>query len=265
MRQGKTGLVGAMALVLALVFVGQGFAAEWSQVLEQIKTKYAKYTDDIKDLNMTQEMTMVTPDGNMVAQMTTLQKGKKFRSDSTMNVEGMPAEMGPMKTTIIFDGKDTWMISSMLGKKKLNPQESMDQQKDKNWWALVSEKAKITGKEKVGGRDCYVVEIEPQKNTVFSKIWLDEKNLDPLRTESKANKNDVMVMEFADFKKIKGVWEMPYKTTTHMNGKLMSTIIVKSLEINKGVADDQFDAAKVPVDKKGFSMGDMMKGMMNQK
>jgi len=262
MRKGKIGLVGAMAVVLALVFAGQGFAAEWPQVLEQVKAKYAKYTDDIKDLNMTQEMTTVSPEGNMVAQMTMLQKGKKFRSDSTMNMPGAPAEMGPMKTTIIFDGKDTWMISSMMGKKKLPQKEGQEYQKDKNWWDFISEKAKITGTEKVGGRECYVVEMEPQKDSAFTKLWLDMKNFVPMKMESKANKKDVMVMEFSELKKIKGGWEMPYKTTMFMNGKLVSTIVVKSLDVNKGVADDQFDAAKVPVDKKGFSMGNMMKEMM---
>ena len=255
-------VTGIMAMLIIMIVSGLGFAAQWPEVLQQIKDNQAKFSNDIKDINITQEMTTITPDGAMIAKMTFLQKGKKFRSESIMDILGMPQSMGPMKNTIIFDGKDTWMISSMMGKKKLSPKESLEQQKDKNWWDFISDKAKIKGKEKVGGRECYVVDIPEQKDTPFNTIWLNEKNLVPMRIQGKGLKKEVIITEFSDYKKVKGAWEMPYKTTTYMDGKLMFTIIVKSLKVNTGITDDKFDAAKVPVEKKGFSMGNMMKEMM---
>jgi outer membrane lipoprotein-sorting protein len=71
-----------------------------------------------------------------------------------------------------------------------------------------------------------------------------------------------MVVIFSDLKKVKGQWEMPYKTEMYAKGKLMSTVVITALQVNKGIADDQFNADKVPVEKKGFGMGDMMKQMM---
>ncbi|MBU4304508.1 MAG: outer membrane lipoprotein-sorting protein [Candidatus Omnitrophica bacterium] len=252
----------AVMLMAATTGAEQVFAADWPAVLQQIKAKYSQFGNDIQDISITQQMTTVAPEGTMVIEMTLLQKGKKFRSEGSMNMPGAPSGMGPMKTTVIFDGKDTWMIAPMMGKKKLSPQESKDQQKDKNWWELVSEQAKITGMEQTGGRECYVVAMNDPENAPFTRMWLDKNNLVLMKMESKGRKREPVVIEFSDFKKVKGEWEMPYKTEMYANGKLMSTIQVKALQVNKGVADEQFDAGKVPVEKQGFPMGDMMKQMM---
>ena len=39
-----------------------------SAVVEKIKAKYARYSQEIKDLNMVQEMQVMTPRGEMVSQ-----------------------------------------------------------------------------------------------------------------------------------------------------------------------------------------------------
>ena len=48
----------------------------------------------------------------------------------------------------IYDGKDIWMISSLMGKKKLSDEESKNYQSEMNWWDVISEKAEIVGTEK---------------------------------------------------------------------------------------------------------------------
>ena len=50
---------------------------------------------------------------------------------------------------------------------------------------------------------------------------------------------------------------MPYKTQVFLDSRLISTTVVKSLEMNKGLSDDLFDPDKVEV--KGFDMQEMMK------
>ena len=66
-----------------------------------------------------------------------------------------------------------------------------------------------------------------------------------------------------DFRKVKGDWELPYKTEMYGNNELMSTTLVKSVEINKGLSDDLFNPDKVKI--KGFNMQEMMKKMIQQK
>jgi len=171
------------------------------------------------------------------------------------------------ETIVIYDGKDTWKISPFMGKRKLSGEEGKQYQRARNWWELVSENAKIVGSEKVDKRECYVVEIEKGGEFPFTKVWLDKGNLILTKGESKGPKGKTIVWIHSDFRKIKGDWEMPYKTEMYMNGKLMSTSLVKSIDTNKGISDDLFDPDKVQVKekKKGPGLPGIMKKMLLEK
>ena len=179
-----------------------------------------------------------------------------------MQMPDMPKGMGEMETVIIYDGEDLWMISSFSGKKKLSDEEAHEYQTERNWWDLISEKAKIVGTEKVDKRECYVVETKEEKEFPFTRIWLDKKSLDLIKGERKQPKEETMLWVHSDFKKVKGDWEVPYKTEIYTGEKLVSTFLVKSLEINKGLSDDLFDPNKVKAKK--FDMQEMMKKMMQE-
>ena len=118
------------------------------------------------------------------------------------------------------------------------------------------------GSEKVNGRDCFVVEVEEKEEFPFTRLWLDKKNLTMVKGESQASTGGKAVVLYSDFRKIKGDWEMAYKTQFFEDSRLVYTSVVKSLEINKGLSDDLFDPDKVEV--KGPDMEEMMKGMMEE-
>jgi len=260
-----TGIRVIVLLLMSLVLiVSQGFPQDLSRLLKELEAKYAKFEEEIKDMTIVQEINAVTPEGEMVSEMQMLRKGEKFRMDTAMDMSqapDMPEGMGEMKTIVIYDGKDTWMISSFTGKKKLSGEVEKQYQREKNWWKLISEKAKIVGTEKVDKRECYVVKIE-DKEYPFTRLWLDKRNLVPIKGESEGTEGETILLIHSDFKKIKGVWEMPYKTEIYADSKLMSTSLVKSLEINKGLSDDLFDPDKVKIETKGLGMREMMKQMM---
>ena len=253
-----TGVTVLVAILISLVFgTGQGIAADWQDVLREAKAKYATFEKEIKDMNIVQETKTVLPEaGEISFEAKVFEKGNKFRIEATMQMPNMPKEMGGIPTVIICDGKDTWMISSMMGKKKLTDEESKQYQTRRNWWVFLPEEAQIVGIEKIGSLECYVVEIKEKNISPFTKVWMDKENLVLIRAEIKSEKEETMLMEFSDFRKIKGNWEMPYKTEMYLNKKLMSTTIVRSIEINKGLSDDLFAPDNVKV--KG-SMQDMMK------
>ncbi len=256
-----------LALISLFLTVNQGFTQDLSRLLKELEAKYAKFEEEIKDMTTAQEIKVVTSEGEMVSEMQMLRKGEKFRMDTTMDMSqapDMPEGMGEMKTIIIYDGKNIWMISSFTGKKKkLSGEVEKQHQRERNWWKLISEKAKIVGTEKVGKRVCYVVEIE-DKEYPFTKLWLDKKNLILIKGESKGTEGETILLIHSDFKKIKGGWEMPYKTEIYADGELMSTSLVKSIKINKGLSDDLFDPKKVKIKRKGFGMREMMKQMMRE-
>jgi hypothetical protein len=63
----------------------------------------------------------------------------------------------------------------------------------------------------------------------------------------------------SNFRKVEK-WEMPYTTEVFADGKLMTKSTIKTLNINKGLSDDLFDADKVSAATPGMpGMKDMMK------
>ena len=131
-----------------------GLATDISDILQQTKEKYAKFEEEIKDMTIVQEMKMVTEDGEVTEEIKMFKKGKKFRIETTMRISELPEMPEEMALTqiIIYDGKDSWMISPFMGKQKLPHEEGKEYQMGMDWWKFISEKTKVVGTEKVGER-----------------------------------------------------------------------------------------------------------------
>jgi hypothetical protein len=56
---------------------------------------------------------------------------------------------------------------------------------------------------------------------------------------------------------------MPFRTEMYSGKDLISTVVVKSVEVNKGLSDDLFDPDKV--EASGSDMKDMMDQMKKMK
>lgn len=254
-----------LATVLVVVLVsltlgtGQALSADWSSILKEKMAKCKEYNKEIKDETIVMEMKMALLEEEMTSssEVRRFFKGEKYRIEIIMQMPDMPKEMGGMMTIIIYDGKDTWMISSLAGKKKLPDEESKQYQKEGvSCCTRMFKNAKVVGTEKIGKRECYVVQPEEEGETSYTKIWLDKKNFYMVKSESEGTDGEIILMLNSDFRKVKGDWEMPYKTEMYEDNELMFTLLVKSIEINKGLSDDLFDPDKVKV--KGFNMQEMM-------
>jgi len=254
--------------VILLNGICQGFSKSLSDILEEAKAKYTNFQRDIKDMSLIFDSKMYTPEGEMASEMKLFTKGEKSRSEIMMQIPeatGMPEGMGSMQIIIIFDGKDTWMISPFTGKRKLTPEqteEQMQYQTGMNWWKSISDKAKYVRIEKVNNRECYLLELKIEGTSPYSRIWVDKKNLFLVQAEGKNSSGESMRMIFSDFRKIKGGWEFPYKTEMFIDGKPMFTLLVKSYKLNQGLSDELFDVDKVEVS--GPNLQEMMQNMMQQ-
>jgi len=257
----------AVSIILLLV-VGQGFSQSVSDILKRAESNYKDFHQNFKDMAMIFDAKMYTPEGEMTSEMKLFTKGEKSRSEIVMQFPesaGMPEGMGSMQTIIIFDGQDTWTISSFTGKKKLTDEqaeEQMQYQTGMNWWRSISDKAKYVGIERINNRECYVLEIEAGEDSLHSRVWVDKNNLFLVQTESKTDSEETMRMIFSDFRKIKDNWELAYKTEGFIDEVPMMTILLKSFETNQGLSDDLFDVDKVEVS--GPNMQEMMQNMMQQ-
>jgi outer membrane lipoprotein-sorting protein len=248
--------------------IGQGFSQSLSDILRKAESNYINFNQNFKDMSIVFDAKIYTPEGEMTSEMKLFTKGEKSRSEIVMQfpeAAGMPEGMGSMQTIIIFDGQDTWMISPFVGKNKLTArqaEEQMQYQTGMNWWRSISDKAKYVGIERINNRECYVLEIEAEGASLYSRIWVDKNNLFLVQTEGKNDSRETMRMIFSDFRKIKDNWELPYKTEGFMDEVPMLTILLKSFEINQGLSDDLFDVDKVEVS--GPNIQEMMQNLMQQ-
>jgi len=270
MKRNKVKWSVILLVVSVILFsaIGQAFSQSVSDILRKAESNYKNFNQDFKDMVMVFDAKIFTPEGEMTSEMKLFTKGEKSRSEIVMQfpeAAGMPEGMGSMQTIIIFDGQDTWMISSFAGKKKLTTEqaeEQMQYQTGMNWWRSISDKANYIGIERINNRECYVLEIEAGGDSLYSRIWVDKNNLFLVQTEGKNDSGETMRMIFSDFRKIKGNWELPYKTEGFLDEVQMMTILLKSFEINQGLSDDLFDVDKVEVS--GPNMQEMMQNMMQQ-
>lgn len=257
----------AVSVILSSA-VGLGFAQSLSDILREAENNYKNFNQDFKDMAMVFDSKIYAPEGEMTSEMKLFTKGEKSRSEIVIQFPesaGMPEGMESMQTIIIFDGQDTWMVSSFTGKTKLTDveaEEQMQYQTGMNWWRFISDKAKYVGIERVNNRECYVLEIEAGETSLYSRVWVDKNNLFLVQTEGKNDSGETMRMIFSDFRKIKDKWEFAYKTEMFINEKLTFTLLVKSFEVNQGLSDDLFDVDKAEVS--GPNMQEIMQNMMQQ-
>lgn len=237
----------------------EALASDWTNLIKKAEAKYANFYKEVKDITMVQEMKIVMPEGEMTSEMKMMRKGEKYRVATKMSMPNMPKGMGEMETIIISDGKETWTISSFAGKQKLPEGDEVKHQGNLGWWDSFSKEAEITGSETIKGRDCYVVKFKEEAESYITRVWIDKNELFLVKSESKGDKGGTMTIVYSDFRKIKGNWEIPYETEIFSDDKLVTTIKVRSLEMNKGLGDDLFDPDKVEV--KGMDMQEMMKMM----
>ena len=111
--------------------------------------KCERLEKEIKDEIIIMEMKTVLSEEEMTSsnEVKRFFKGEKYRIETTMQMPNMPKEMRGMTTILIYDVKDTWMIS-LMGKKKLLDEECKQYQKEEISCCIrMFEKAKIVGTE----------------------------------------------------------------------------------------------------------------------
>jgi outer membrane lipoprotein-sorting protein len=264
-----------LLVVLCLLFAGNIFAMNWDELKSKIEAKYATFSDEIKDMEMVMESETKGMEDLGPSEIKMFRKGDKYRIETKMNVpegSGMPAGMGDMKNIMIFDGKDLWTINQFTGKQKLSSDVNAVGKDQMNWWKDMPKKGKIIGSEKVGDRDCYVVEASNEDIDTSSirgdeenkiKGWIEKETFLLVQMEFQGAKEETFKVVNSNFKKVKQ-WEIPYKTEVFTGGKLISENTIKTLDINKGLSDDLFDVDKASEDVKTVPGMPDMKEMMKK-
>jgi len=262
-------------IVLSFFVAGNVFAVTWTELKAQIEAKYGSFSDEVKNMEMVMESEIKGMEGMQgpgPSEIKMFRKGDKYRMEMKMNIPegaGMPAEMRNMTNIMIFDGKDLWSINQFAGKTKIEADADAAKGDQLSWWKDMPENGEIIGSEKVGDRDCYVVETwDIDTSSVTGKGenkikgWIEKETLLLIQSEFKGAKDETFKTVNSNFQKVKN-WELPYTTEIYVGEELISKTTIKSIKINQGLSDDLFDADKVKMESKGMpgmpNMNNMMK------
>lgn len=240
------------SLLLSVLAV-PGFSADVKTVLEGVRAKNALAKKGITDLTLVQVMKAYVSGKESPAVTTTmLKKGDRFRIET---------DMAGQKMLVIFDGKDFWSVNPVLGKKKMSLGEARQYGQQMNWWDTASQALKLSGTETVNGRECYRLD-NTGTDLPLSRLWIDAKTSNLVQTDVRGKTvNDNARVVYSDFKTVKDDFELAYTTEMFTKGARSSTVTIKSVSVNTGLADDLFAADKVqtgpnPMDNiKGFMQG----------
>jgi len=265
-----------LLIVLCLFVTGNVFAITWAELKAQIEAKYGSFSDGVKDMEMVMESEtkgMEGMQGPGPSEIKMFRKGDKYRMEVKMSIPegaGMPAGMGDMTNIMIYDGKDLWSVNQFAGKTKISADADAARGDQMSWWKDMPENGKIIGSEKLGDRDCYIVEAWDKDTSSVSggekdkiKGWIEKGTLLLIQSEFKGAKDETYKAVNSNFQKVKN-WELPYITEISVGEELVTKTTVKSLKINQGLTDDLFDVDKVKLETKGIPGMPGMKGMMEK-
>jgi outer membrane lipoprotein-sorting protein len=266
-RRIKVVIIPAITLAFAVCFLAanQAFADDFSKFIEKAKEQYEAYRSEVQDETVVHEMKTASPAGEIVSETTIYRKVGATRIDSKMQLpsQSPDADMPQVMTsTVIHDGTDFWMVTPVTGKRKLNAHEAEGYKTEEFLWDMIPEGAQMVGSETVGERDCYIVQLNGEEDAPGAKLWMDKKTHAIVVIQSGKVRGQEHRLVNSDFRSVETDWEIPYKTQIYRGDRLISTLTVKSREVNKGLSEDLFDPEKMSSEKVG--VGDLKEMIQKQ-
>ena len=242
-----------VAGIALLLLVGTPQAADLESLLKAARSHHAAKLAKIDDMVLEYTGTFSAPgeEGAGVVSVLT-RKGEKWRMDATISMDGgsAPAKGNlkrsaqSMETIVLFDGVDAW-TSTMGMKMKLPKDKVMEQMSFTEYWKEPPEGSTVLGEETVNGRACYLVEY-PKNEFVQKpiKLWIDKEHFVSVQSETDMG-GKLLRTVFGDFRAINGDYVIPHKAEVFSDGVKTVDVTVTKVEVNKGAADDLFDASKL--------------------
>ncbi len=217
-----------------LVVVVGVIMAQEADVIERVRARYANQQKMIKDIIVVQE-------SDEIGEITVMRKGVKSRTELNMPV----GDGKSVNTIIVYDSLEYWMISPIIGKRKISSAEARTY-KYEEWQEKLSS-SKVVGEDEFNGKKCFLIEIRsPEKDEVLGKIWLSKEDLIALKMELVQDKKKITTI-YSDYRKVYKDIMMPFKIEIFENGVSIQKIIFKDIKVNQGLSDDLFNVDKIEV------------------
>lgn len=198
-------------------------------------------------------MTLSTPAGDISGPVEILnQRPNKSRTLIKLDLTSLGA--GPMTVDQRFDGTSGYVLDTMQGNRDIsgNQLENMKNAMFPNPLLTYKEHGttvELGGKEKVGGRDAYVLTFKPKSGSV-ARQFVDAESYLPVKLVVKIDIPQIgeveQSTELSDYREVDGV-KIPFKVTSS-SAVQSFTITVTKVEHNVKIDETLF--AKPAADKK---------------
>ncbi len=226
-RFGRFATISLVMMVLTITFAQEGFSTTISQLRQDLLKKIERFDARVRDMTIQIETIMVVDKKEMgKIQSKIFRKGPKARIESRVKVGSDQTE--EITTTIVYDGKDAWMINTLGQAIKIEdiPKEQMDPTR------FIPEDAVISGEEAIDDRPCYIITFKEFGEECY--LWLDKVRFVPLKMERGGTP-----IFFKDYRQVAKMWGIPYRTLiTEDSREIVSSI--KSVKINTDLSDELF-------------------------
>src|SRR5262245_45241040 len=200
----------------------------------------------ITSRTMTGTIALSTPAGEVTGSIQVFNKAPN-KARSVIKVDLSQFGVGELTVDQRFDGMVGYVLDSMNGNRDVTGSQ-LDNMRNNAFptplltYKTSGAKVELLGKEKVGDREAFVVQLTPKTGSP-SKQFFDAETYMLLKTLTTVNIPQVgqdveQVGEFADYRAVDGV-KVPH-TVKSMNPIQSFTITVTSVEHNKPIDDASF-------------------------
>ena len=190
-------------------------------------------------------MTVTTPGGDVAGTIEVVnQAPNKTQTIITLDLSAMGA--GKMTIDQRFDGTNGYASNSMQGETPVTSSQ-IDTQRNAIFpspfldYKERGTKIALTGKEKIGDKDAYVLLVTPAKGPA-SRLWMDATTYLPVKTTTTVETAEVGTVEqtmvMSDFRQVDGI-TMPFKFVGSSAVQTF-TVVVTKVEHNVNVDQARF-------------------------
>jgi len=241
----------ASKIVLAMLVVLPS-ASAYAQTADEVIEKHLaalggrEALAKITSRTMAGTIALTTPGGEVTGTIQVFGKVPN-KSRTLIKVDLSQFGIGELVVDQRFDGTVGYVLDTMNGNRDITGNQ-LDNMRNSGFptpfltYKERGNKAELLGKEKLGDRDVFVVQLTPQTGSA-SKQYFDAETYMVIKTVTTVNvpqlgRDVEQTSELADYRAVDGV-KVPYKVTS-TNPVQSFTITVSSVEHNKELDDASF-------------------------
>jgi hypothetical protein len=238
-------------LGVAAVFLASAHAA-WAQTADEVLERSVKALGGrpalgaLKSNQMTGTITISTPGGDIPGTIEILNTGPN-KSRTLIKADLTALGAGQIEIDQRFDGHAGYVIDSLQGNRDITGNQ-LDNMRNSRFPHLfmnykdIGTTAKLTGKEKVGDREAFVIELDPTSGSL-SRQFIDAETYLPMKFVMKVDIPQLggeveQTTEFSDYRDVDGI-KYPFRIRSSSSVQNITIALSK-------VAHD------VPIDDKLF-------------